>query len=258
MSRIIEPPSPLRASIDHDKLAELARSMAAEGQLQAILLRETEAGFVIRAGHRRYLAARSLGWETIEAKVLPPGTGDDVLKSFAENVHREDLSPLEEARVLYDLVIEGGLDVDLAAARFGKSRAWIDGRLELLNYPSDLIEALHVKDISLGVARELARVSDDGYRGFLLSSARENGATAKTARNWANAWEADHIATGQPTTAGPEPPLPYQGQSVGIACGGCDTLYPIAHLRPIYVCPECHLDHHNTKATARAEAGRRA
>jgi len=254
MSLIAEPPSPLRANIDGEKLAELARDIATNGLLNPITLRATEAGFVIIAGHRRFLAVRSLGWDTIPAMAFPPGTGDDAILSLAENLHRENLTPIEEARVVYDMVVERDMDVDLAAARFSKSRAWIDGRLELLDYPADLLAALHDGKIALGTARELARVADQGYREYLLNNAVENGCTAKTARLWVDEWERSAGIQGQPTTGYGGPSPPYQGQTVGVACGGCDVLMPIENLRPLLCCPDCIKEHYAMKAKARAAA----
>jgi len=254
ISQITEPPSPLRANIDGEKLAELARDIATNGLLNPITLRDVPEGYVIIAGHRRFLAVRSLGWERIPAMVFPIGTHDDTILSLAENLHREGLTPIEEARVVYDMVVERGMDVDLAAARFSKTRAWVDGRLELLDYPSDLVAALHDGKIALGTARELARVADQGYREFLLANAVENGCTAKTARMWVDEWERSAGIQGQPATAYAGPSPPYEGQKVGVACGGCDVLMPIENLRPLLCCPECIKDHYAMKAKAREAA----
>ncbi|MFQ5778710.1 MAG: ParB/RepB/Spo0J family partition protein [Terriglobia bacterium] len=254
MSQIDEPPAPLRGSIDPEKLAELAGSLSTQGQLQPIILKATTGRYTIIAGHRRFLAAKSLGWETIEAKVFLQGVKDEQILSLIENLHREDLSPVEEARVVYDLVEAQELDVDLVATRFAKSRSWVDGRLDLCSYPTDILDALHAKSITLSVARELARVADDGYRQWLLHNAMENGATGRTARIWADEWHRSHTPEGDAPTAHPGPPPPYEGQPVGVGCAGCQTLYPIAQLRPLYCCPECIRDHFATIAAARKAA----
>lgn len=257
MSTIQEPPAPLRGAIDSERLAELAASLSAQGQLQPILVRPDGDTFVIIAGHRRFLAARSLGWETIEAKILPAGVKDEQILSLVENLHREDLTPVEEARVVYNLVMDQNLDVDLVASRFAKSRTWIDGRLELLEYPPDLLTAIHAGTIGLGSARELARVKNDGYRQWLLEQATTNGATARTTRMWADEWCRTHSETGEEITAHTGPPPPYEGQPVGIGCAGCGELFPIAQLRPLYTCPNCIKDHYEMIDKARQEATRR-
>lgn len=256
ISQINEPPAPLRGSINPERLAELAASLSAQGQLQPILVKPADGRYTIIAGHRRFLAASSLGWDAIEAKILPAGVKDEQILSLVENLHREDLSPVEEARVVHDLVHGSNLDVDLVAARFAKSRAWVDGRLDLCEYPQDILEAVHHRQISLAVARELFRVTDDGYRGWLLHNASQNGASGGTARLWADQWVRENTAQGEGPTAHPGPTPPYTGQAVGVSCAACDTLYPIEQLRPLYCCSDCVQDHFNTKAEAKAKAGR--
>ncbi len=250
LSQIIEPPAPLRGSIDPAKLEELAASLRELGQLQPILLQPTPEGLAIVAGHRRFLAVRLLGWESIEAKILPKALGTWELHALAENVHREDLTPVEEARILYRLIVEEGRDVDAVARQFGKGRAWVDGRLELSQFPPDLLQAVHHKAISLGVARELSRVNDDGYRAYLLHYASENGATIRSIRIQVADWEASRGPQGEPLTAGPQPGPVYQGQDVGLGCAGCGRLHPIGDLRPLHYCADCLKAYFAQKAEA--------
>lgn len=251
LSQITEPPAPLRGSHDPAKLEELAGSLRELGQLQPILLHATDAGLTIVAGHRRFLAAKLLGWVGIEAKILPKALTAWELTALAENVHREDLTPVEEARVLYRLIVDEGRDVDAVALQFGKGRAWVDGRLELSQFPADLLQAVHAKAIALAVARELSRVADAGYRSYLLYYASENGTTARSIRRQVDDWEASRGAGGEPLTAGPQPPPVYQGQDVGLGCAGCGTLHPIGDLRPLHYCPDCLKAYFANKAKAR-------
>ncbi len=250
LSQIIEPPAPLRGSHDPEKLAELAASMKELGQLQPILVVSDQAGYRIIAGHRRYLAAMLLGWEKMDVKILAkePATAD--LYALAENVHREDLTPVEEARVLYRLIVDDGRDVDAVALQFGKGRAWVDGRLELSQFPADLLQAVHHKAISLGVARELSRVNDNGYRAYLLHYASENGATIKSIQIQVADWEASRGPQGEALTAGPQPGPVYQGQDVGLGCAGCGHLHPIGDLRPLHYCTDCLKAYFAQKAEA--------
>jgi len=251
LSQISEPPAPLRGAHDPEKLKELAGLLQEHGQLQPILLQPGVAGLTIVAGHRRYLAAKLLGWETIEAKVLPKALGTWEIVALVENVGREDLTPVEEARVLYRLIVDEGRDVDAVALHFKKGRAWVDGRLELAQFPVDLLEAVHAKSIPLGVARELSRVADPGYRAYLLYYATENGATVKSIRMQVDDWEASRGPQGEPLTASAQPPPVYQGQDVGLGCAGCGTLHPIGDLRPLHYCADCLKAHFATKAKAR-------
>lgn len=239
MASIHPPPEPLRITISAEKVKELADSLAVHGLLQPLVVKLVKGGYQIIAGHRRFLAASLLDWKEITCRVLPATTTDEGIISLVENVQRENLTPLEEARVIHTLVVEQERDVDTVARRFGKSRLWVDRRLEMLDWPQEILTAVHLDKVSLAVARELIRVKDDSYRKHLLDSASNNGATAMTARVWADEWERSHAYPGGPVTADPEPTIPYQGQTVGIACGGCGRLHPIQHLRTIYLCRPC-------------------
>ncbi|MFQ5899811.1 MAG: ParB/RepB/Spo0J family partition protein, partial [Candidatus Methylomirabilia bacterium] len=242
IAEIQEPPTPLRGQIGPGGLRELMDSLSTHGLLQPILIRHTGFNYTIIAGHRRFLAAKALGWQTIDANVTT--ATDDLWSELAliENVQREDLTPVEEARVVYALVKDDEADVDVVARRFGKSRAWVDARLQLLEYPEDLLAAIHAGQISLAVAKELARVAANGYRGYLLESAVNNGCTAQVARMWATEWEKSNPDPDQRVTASTGPTPPYEGQAVGIGCAGCRRLHPVAELRPIYFCSPCLQD----------------
>lgn len=236
---IHEPPEPLRLGVSVANIEELATSLETHGLLQPILVRPSSTGYEIIAGHRRYLAAIKNGWSEIEAKILPKGTEDVEILSLAENVHRENLTPIEEARLIRSLVIEQARDVDTVARRFGKSRAWVDTRLAIADYPDDLKTAIHAGQVSLSSAKELVRVNDEGYRGYLIEQATLNGCSAQTARLWADDWHRTLQHTGQTPTAGDRPPAEYAGQTVGVSCTGCAQLHPIARLRPFYFCLPC-------------------
>ncbi len=239
LSKIQEPPAPLRIAIDMEKLRELAGSLKEHGQLQPIIVETTARGWQIIAGHRRYLAAQLLGWKFIEAKVRESNRIDQSVISLAENIHREPLTPLEEARVAQVLVVDQQLDVDIVARRFGKTRQWVDRRLEMLDWPPDLLEAIHAGDLSLAVAKEFTRVKDEAYRKYLTDNAKNNGASSLTARIWADEWTATLATTGHAPTALASPTPPYSGQTVGVACAGCDVMLPVAQLTTVYLCRNC-------------------
>lgn len=213
--------------------------MEAHGLLQPIVVTPTDSAYTIIAGDRRYLAARLLGWETIEAKVIQRPPPDTETLTLVENIHREDLTPLEEARVVHQLVITRGMDVDLVARRFGKGRGWVDNRLEMYAWHENILDAIHEGKITIAVGRQLNNVTDEGYRAYLIRMAHDNGATSRTARIWFEDWERTLRETGQHPTAETRPVQPYSGQAVGVACGACEKMLPVSQLTTIYVCWGC-------------------
>lgn len=239
LERIQPPAAPIRINIHPAGLQELADSLHRHGQLQPILVTRTEDDkYEIIDGHRRYLAAELLAWQRISATIRDKADHHQLLSAIA-NIQREQLTPIEEARVVHTLVVEQKFDVDFVAQRFCKSRAWVDGRLEILDWPADLYDAVHFHAMPLAVAKELTRVKDRAYRDHLIDTWKSNGGSSLTARIWADDWQRQYQETGQVLTADTNPQPPYSGQRVGVECGGCGKMYPVDHLTTIYVCRTC-------------------
>lgn len=193
------PERDLRAAIDQDSLEELADSLRDHGQLQPIGVVEHNTGsYEVVYGARRTRAAKMIGWDTIEAHIIER-TGDDnnAAKKLIENVQRENLTPIEEAYGLLDLIGDGEADVRSLQRQTGKSRDWIKGRLALLDLPDDMQGAVQAGVISLGVARALGTIENDDIRQQYLKYAIENGVTADQAAIWAG--QAEFAATGMMT-----------------------------------------------------------
>ena len=237
---LIDPPSHmLRDQIDPLKLGELADSMAAEGLHQAIGVRgPNDAGrFEIIWGHRRYSAARSLTWRQIEAKVYPWST-DPLLAAINENLQREQLTPLEEAKAI-DKMRAAGHPLVSIARLFRRSDAWVRDRIDLLGSPDDIQEAVATKALPLGVARELAQVAHADYRRALIEEAKRTGATVATVAVWVAHYEADRarIETNHDTVA--EIAARRDAFVIYTNCDGCRKDVDFRQTRALRFCSAC-------------------
>lgn len=143
-----------RKHIDEEALAELSASIAEKGVLQPLLVRPTPSGFEIVAGERRYRAARKAGLSTVPVVVKTLDDRETLEIAIIENLQREDLSPVEEARAFAQLQ-EFGLKQDGIAKAVGKSRSAIANALRLLKLPDSVLEALDRGEISAGHARAI-------------------------------------------------------------------------------------------------------
>ncbi len=188
---IDEPTHQLRETIDPERLGELADSMATEGLHQAIGLRGPNAAdrFEIVWGHRRFLAARSLNWADIPARVFP-ASFDPLLAAISENLQREQLNPLEEARAVKRMHEQGRPLVEIQRL-FRRSAPWIRSRLDLLETPLDIQEAVSAKTLPLAVASALARIDHEDYRRSLIDEAQRTGASAAVVELWVAHYQAD-------------------------------------------------------------------
>jgi len=239
---IREPSHRLRERINPERLGELADSIAAEGQHQAIGLRGPldDGTWEIIWGHRRYLAVSLLKKTTIMAK-KHPADFDPLLAAVSENIQREDLSPVEEALALQKF-IDRGEPVAALGRLFRRSTPWIYGRLKLLEFPEDLREAVHTKAINIGVAEALADIDHDEYRKSLIAEAQRTGATATTVNIWRAHYLSDrariqeNFSTVESIIASREKFIFY------CPCEACNKNVPFGDTRSIRLCLPCLQD----------------
>jgi len=145
-----------RTVFDDDALASLTASVAALGVLQPILVRHREAGgYELIAGERRWRAARAAGLSVVPAVVRVTDDDAALEQALVENLHREDLSPIEEAHGYQQLIDDFGFTQDQVAQRVGKSRPAIANTLRLLQLSTAVQAELAAKRLTAGHARAL-------------------------------------------------------------------------------------------------------
>src|SRR5258706_3876772 len=150
-------PSPLqpRSVFDDRKLDGLANSIRSNGGVQPVLLRRKGNRFELIAGERRWRAAEKAGLIKIPA-VIRNVSDDKVLEiALIENIQREDLNPIEEAKAYKSLIETLGLTQETVGERVGRDRSYVTNYLRLLKLPEDLQELLQTGRISTGHARTL-------------------------------------------------------------------------------------------------------
>lgn len=161
-SEVLPNPRQPRTTFSEEGLRELAASLRHVGMLQPILVRPRPDGrYEIVAGERRFRAAGLAGLETVPAVVRH--TADDQLltEALVENVHRADLSPLEEAAAYQQLMSDFGMTHEALAERLGKSRSAITNTVRLLGLARGVQDRLATGALSAGHARALLGVDDD-------------------------------------------------------------------------------------------------
>lgn len=154
-----------RSHFDEEALVSLSASIQAVGVLQPILVRQTGAQeYELIAGERRWRAARRAGLQTVPAIVRPTEDVRSLEQALVENLHREDLTPLEEAAAYQQLVEEFGHTQEEVAQRVGKSRSAVANTLRLLHLPPSIQRLLADGQISAGHARALLGTPDRVYQ----------------------------------------------------------------------------------------------
>lgn len=155
-----------RKEFDSAALSELADSISQHGVLQPLLLRPMlSGGYRIVAGERRWRAARMAGLSEVPAVIREMTDTEEMLFALIENLQREDLSPLEEAKGYRTLIETQGMTQEEVSQTVGKSRPTVTNALRLLNLPEDIQEMLEKGEITAGHARTLLSFkSEDGMR----------------------------------------------------------------------------------------------
>lgn len=169
-------PNQPRRAFDQQALEALAGSLGERGVLQPVLVRPRPGGsYELVAGERRWRAARLAGLETIPALVRDREDAAALEVALIENMAREDLNPIEEARACAALVEELGLTREEVGLRVGRSRAAVSNLVRLLDLPDPVIEMLESRVLSEGHGRALLLAEDHDERRRLARAAAEQG-----------------------------------------------------------------------------------
>ena len=218
-------PNQPRVHFDEESLTELASSITEMGVLQPILVRPLDDGeFELIAGERRWRAAQRAGLTTIPAVIRLTDDATSVEQALVENLHRQDLTALEEAAAYQQLLDDFGLTHDQVATRVGKSRSAITNSLRLLGLPPAVQHLLADGQLSAGHARALLGTPDRARQEQL---AREAAAGGWSVRMVEDAVRGDSAAVTQDDA----PSQTEAGAVEGAAVDGAG-LTPSTRLRP--------------------------
>jgi ParB family chromosome partitioning protein len=217
----IEPnPHQPRQHFDEEALAELAASIRDVGVLQPVLVRPVGDGrYQLVAGERRWRAARRAGVDVVPALVRDATEMASAEQALIENLHREDLSPLEEAAAYQQLIEDFGLTHEVLAGHVGKSRSAITNTLRLLTLPPAIQQLLAEGRLSAGHAKALLTTPDRSFQEQLARRAAAEGWSVRAVE------EAVRDRGGQPAN-GDEPAAQPQSPT------SAPSTQPASKLRP--------------------------
>ena len=193
LGRIDRNPRQPREAFDEESLQDLTTSIEAVGVLQPIVVRPSGDRYQIVMGERRVRAARAAGLERIPAIVRT--TEDDQLlrDALLENVHREDLNPLEEAAAYKELLADFGITQQELASRLGRSRPVIANAIRLLALPGSVQRRIAARTLSAGHANAVASLEDPVQQERLADRIVAEGLTVRMAEELAQ-----RIKNGEP------------------------------------------------------------
>jgi ParB family chromosome partitioning protein len=205
---IVPNPHQPRRAFDESGLQALAGSLRERGVLQPVLVRPIASGtYELVAGERRWRAAQIAGLESIPALVRERDDAQALETALIENMAREDLNPVEEARACAALVEELGLTREVVGLRVGRSRVAVSNLLRLLDLPEEALESLERGDLTAGHGRALLLAEDHSDRRRLTRTAVIEGWSVRTLESRARAANTSPSARGGSRRArtGPHP-----------------------------------------------------
>jgi ParB family chromosome partitioning protein len=178
VAKIAPNPANPRSEFEEKALQALADSIKATGLLQPLIVRPLDAtggSYELVAGERRWRAAQKAGLKTIPAVVRATPEDDRLQAALIENMVREDLNPIEEARACAALVDDLGISKEELGRRVGRSRSAISNLIRILDLPDEAIELLTSGELSEGHGRAILQVTDQTARRKLARAAAKEG-----------------------------------------------------------------------------------
>jgi len=203
ISSIDASPFQPRHAFDNEKLTEMAASIKERGVLQPILVRQSAGKYQLVAGERRLRAAKMSGLSQIPAFIIQATDEQCLELSLIENLQREDLNPVEEARGYEKLITMFGLTQEETAARVGKDRSTITNSLRLLKLPAPILGDIETGKVSPGHARALLSLEEGKLQTRLWSLIVKIGLSVRQAEDRAREMKEKKTSTRQKT---PPPP----------------------------------------------------
>ena len=242
LSEIRSPLIDARTSSNDVKFTELVESIKQHGVLEPPLIRPIEGGlYEIVFGSRRIQAANALSLGKIQCIVR--NMTDEAAESarLAENLDREDMNPVDEARFIQRLIDKYNLTEYQVADRLHRTAAFVSQRLTLLNRDQTVRDLTEAGQISIGVAREILRIPDPLKRRDMARYAARDGFNVGTAKRYVNQALSD-MGMGQPpipeeSTVLTAPPI--QPVIVVYPCETCMRKFPIETLTIKRICNDC-------------------
>lgn len=197
-------PNQPRTVIAQEAIDELADSITKVGILQPIIVRPHADGYQIIAGERRWRAARAAGLERVPVRIMSTGEGESLELALIENLQRQDLNVMEEARGYRRLLSEHQMTQAELADKVSKSRSAISNTMRLLDLPEEVQEFISQDTLTAGHARAILSVPDEDRRLKLAQKIIDEDLSVRDAEMLARLFAAGQTASKTPRPVSPK------------------------------------------------------
>ncbi len=245
-----------RSEQEDEAISELAASIQRIGVIVPLILQKEGDTLHLVSGHRRVLAALRVGLSDLPCIVQDSDKARATETAFAENFFRQDLSPVELAAAIRECVDNGIMSIEELAKGLHRSPQWIRAQALMTTWPPEILQAIHLKQISVSAASNLAVITDTQYRGFLLHNAVENGASARATAAWLQSWQLSRPPEEALTQVPVDGVVPAVAVIPQAPCLFCCNVFRTDGLNYMGVCPTCLADFQQAKERRMAEEQR--
>jgi ParB family transcriptional regulator, chromosome partitioning protein len=190
-----------RSYFDDKKLEELVTSIEEHGVLQPVVVQKADSGYELIVGERRWRASKKLGLKKIPALIREVSDAQSLEIAIIENIHRQDLNPIEEAEAYARLANEYALTQEMVAKKVGKSRTTVANTLRLLKLSRNIKEDLISEKISMGHARALLGLENSKQMEILRKEIIKQDLTVRQTEGRVNKIKAGSVNKPGPSTA---------------------------------------------------------
>lgn len=238
---IIKPEVAMRLDTEKSNIEDLAKSIEKVGLINPLTLKKLGKYYEVVAGFRRYLACCRLKWSEIPSVVLEENSEIAVGVMTAENYEREEVNVFDESIYLHKLIETTKMSQKALSKAINRSEAYVSERLQIMNYPDELRDALYQNKISFSVARELNKIEGTDDKIMYVRYAVQNGCTPDIARNWRKQLELQGKLTADDILAVASENFNQNsgGATVSMPCRVCSENIDVAELVTMYVCKTC-------------------
>lgn len=169
-----------RKTFNEESIIELSESIKSCGLIQPIIVEENlNGGYIIIAGERRYRASKLAGLTTIPV-IIKNFTEEDKLEiALVENIQREDLTPIDEAKAYKKLMDSLKISQEEVAQKVGKKRSTVSNSIRLLNLPEDIQDSVNSGDLSAGHARALLSIENDNNKRSVYNKIKDGNLSVR-------------------------------------------------------------------------------
>jgi ParB family chromosome partitioning protein len=236
---IDDPARPLRSDLSPESVEDLVASIKQVGIIEPLVVKEVGKRFEVIAGHRRLVAATIAGLALVPCYVVKADPQISEVLKMHENLFRREISPVDEAK-FYDFLIQHyKLTPAKIAAMINKSQSYVLDRLDILEYPEELRQALQQKQIEFSVAREFSRVSDVNTMRKFLHYAIRSGITTALARQWVDEWKRSLNPVYSEPSQVPAPSPQGTEYITYVQCIYCRQDCKLFDAQTVYIHPHC-------------------